>query len=258
MPATSVRHPTLVGCERQTPARARFTALGWTELRFEPEETAKSVDCDTWSGMVLSRTESRAASAAPLVPLHPATSLRIQNRPNPLQLNFVADLIQLRTQLGTLTQRVGQLSTDITRTRKLTASMADHYQHSEAQLVETYTNLAKLAKLERDWDSYDARPPSTIAIGTAMQLIGKVYLRFRREQSGSMLPYAVSPFSGGVQIEWRANDMALQIDIEADGTLGGVVEDASTGVSVYKEYDSLDNENVLSLAQRVLGARVPA
>lgn len=126
------------------------------------------------------------------------------------------------------------------------------------QLVETYAKLADLAKLEQDWDSYGAWPPSAVAVGIAMQCIGDVYLRFRQESPDRALPFAVSPFSGGIQIEWRANNLALQIDVEEDGSIGGVLDDASTGVSVYEEFDAMDVEAVVPWAQRVLGARVPA
>ncbi len=68
----------------------------------------------------------------------------------------------------------------------------------------------RLARLEDDWDGYEARRPSWIAIGRAIKFLDLV----------STPPIVVPLSGGGVQLEWNLpEDGVLEIEFTDDDIL---------------------------------------
>ncbi len=69
--------------------------------------------------------------------------------------------------------------------------------------------LADLALLEDDWDSFGSKPISHAAIADANNLM----IRAAIQHSG-IRPYAIAPLSGsGVQLEWRGYNHRLEVEV---------------------------------------------
>ncbi len=120
-------------------------------------------------------------------------------------------------------------------------------------LLRSYARLTQFAAFEEDWDSYGASPISHRAIDAARQLL--LRLPRRLGEIGDAGPYAVAPLaSGGIQLEWRGNRRALEIDIDAVGRLGSLLaEDHETG-RTYNERDSLSAHQAVDLISQTIWA----
>src|SRR5260370_27103929 len=87
----------------------------------------------------------------------------------------------------------------------------------ESELGRTFKRLDEISALERNWDSYGSEPPTVDAIAKARTLITSVYRTLRATAGQNAIPFAVVPVSGGgVQIEWRSRDGAIEVEIGAE------------------------------------------
>ncbi len=113
-------------------------------------------------------------------------------------------------------------------------------------LLRPYLRLTEFAAFEEDWDSYGALPISDRAIDSARQLL--LRLPRRLGEIGDAGPYALAPLaSGGIQLEWRGNRRALEIEIDPGGRLSSLLaEDHETG-RTYDERDRLSAPQALDL-----------
>ncbi len=92
-----------------------------------------------------------------------------------------------------------------------------------------YQRLTELSMLQADWDSYGASPISDRAVDRARRFLSELVKEF--PEAGDISPYTVAPLpSGGVQLEWRGPQKALEIEISAAGRFSSLlVEDHETG-----------------------------
>jgi len=72
--------------------------------------------------------------------------------------------------------------------------------------------IVNLARLERDWDSYGAKPVTAEAIKAAIAFVEK-------HDPESRLPIPIPSPDGGIELEW--NDRII-IDFGPDGSIGCV------------------------------------
>jgi hypothetical protein len=78
-------------------------------------------------------------------------------------------------------------------------SMLDRFQH--------------LSRLSDNWDSYGGRPPSDLAVFTALSLVARLL-------SDTSAPPAIVPTSeGGVQLEWHRDGDELEIRVTSTGEI---------------------------------------
>ena len=78
--------------------------------------------------------------------------------------------------------------------------------------AEAMRRLGDIVSLPANWDSYGSSPPSRIAIETVVDLLPRI--DDRNLPSVRIVPVS----GGGVQLEWRASNRELQLEISADGT----------------------------------------
>lgn len=100
-----------------------------------------------------------------------------------------------------------------------------HLTHGQHLLRHVQETLDEIARLEDDWDSYGARRPTAAAISAAHILLGQLWddLGYRVDERAT--PWAIAPLAdGGVQIEWRSTDSAIEVEIDPDSSLHYVVE----------------------------------
>jgi len=148
-----------------------------------------------------------------------------------------------------LQHRVAELEEIVRQQQRHTNALASF---SPATLRPTFEQLSHIAKLEPDWDSYGADPPSAAVIGEAARLIVAVMERFSPMAGESARPWAVAPFSGGVQVEWRTKTGALEVEIRPGGQFGYLLEEGMDSNPRYEEGDDIHLEEVLRLIARIL------
>jgi hypothetical protein len=95
-------------------------------------------------------------------------------------------------------------------------------------MAATNSRLNELARLEPDWDSYGAKPISGVAISLANRLlldVARRSLELGHEPATRMRPWYIAPLAdGGLQIEWRSDAGAIEVEIAGDGRFGYLVE----------------------------------
>lgn len=79
--------------------------------------------------------------------------------------------------------------------------------------------LDELAGLKEDWDGYGAYPPSSVALTVAAQFVDQIL----REPLPP--PIVVPVPSGGVQLEWAAGSVEIDLEIGPDGSAVFVCDD---------------------------------
>lgn len=118
-------------------------------------------------------------------------------------------------------------------------------------------SLDDLARLEPDWDSYDALPPTATAIQAARGFLLLVAERLEASGPECLRPFTVVPVpDGGVQIEWRSAVADLEIEIGPDGTLSSLLIEHAATEPRYEEAHGLSCQDALRLVARVVGARL--
>ncbi len=72
----------------------------------------------------------------------------------------------------------------------------------------------------------------------------------------SALPWTVAPLAnGGVQLEWKGPEGALEVEISPDGRLGYLLEVGQGADSSVQEGDDIADEHIERLLSFVLGMR---
>lgn len=83
--------------------------------------------------------------------------------------------------------------------------------------------LDALSELTSDWDGEQARPIDPLALRTASMLAR--HLMHQRLPEPEIFPVS----DGGVQLEWRAGPIELEMDIEPGGVVVFVCDDEQAG-----------------------------
>lgn len=137
-------------------------------------------------------------------------------------------------------------------------TVASHLNSSVADapcdvLQDKLAHLEKLAGLRPDWDSYGADPPSARAIAVAARIIVGAWGHYRGSDPSSVLPWAIIPLSGGIQLEWHAPGAALEIEIDAQGEIGYLAEHGVDPNRQFEEGDNIPYGRAIELAVKLFG-----
>lgn len=125
--------------------------------------------------------------------------------------------------------------------------------HSDVLLRPARERLAQISRLEADWDSYGAEPPSTTAVSRAIALLESVEESLAGLLGEQIRPYAIAPVAdGGVQLEWRGLTKTLEVEIGPDGDLGYLLLEGVEPNRTFTEADEVTSSEVLGLLARVL------
>ena len=121
-------------------------------------------------------------------------------------------------------------------------------------LDNVFARLDEFRQLEPGWDSYDAEPISATAIKTARGLLmlsaGRLGTDGRAQPSLHVAPLA----DGGVQIEWHTPSRSLEVDAQADGSLGYLLLTRTESGNQYHESDHANLDEVLKALEAVTGS----
>jgi hypothetical protein len=129
------------------------------------------------------------------------------------------------------------------------ASEAERARRAYADIL---ADLDRIAGLGADWDSYGSTPPGIEALKTARRLIGTVYEGALLSARNPALPYCVAPLSGGgVQLEWRGENKAIEIQVSADGGFGYLLVKGVEPSCAYEEGDGVPESRILELVRSV-------
>lgn len=112
--------------------------------------------------------------------------------------------------------------------------------------------LAEMATLERDWDSYGADPPSAVAVTTATGFILHVVEQLGELAGERVKPFAVAPFDGGVQLEWRGSQAEVEIDVDSAGELSYLYVDKGLAERHFEEGNGVDWPTAIDLVTQVI------
>ena len=123
----------------------------------------------------------------------------------------------------------------------------------DVALARATRQLMQLSLLEQNWDSYGAEPVSSVAIDKAyalLQLLQESRVDLLQER---IAPYAIAPLAnGGVQLEWRGGDRALEVEVGPDGDFGylSIVEDGDA--RSFQEEDHVSTSQIVELIAKTL------
>lgn len=125
--------------------------------------------------------------------------------------------------------------------------------HADVLLRPARERLAQISRLEADWDSYGSEPPSTTAVSRAITLLESVEESLAGLLGEQIRPYAIAPVAdGGVQLEWRGGDRALEVEVGPDGDFGylSIVEDGDA--RSFQEEDHVSTSQIVELIAKTL------
>ena len=90
--------------------------------------------------------------------------------------------------------------------------------------TELINRLMEFAKLQEDWDSYGAKPISSVALVKVFEVVENI----------NTLPQFVAPIgNGGLQLEWSIQRVGIdvievEVEIQPDGDLGYLLQEKAT------------------------------
>ena len=125
----------------------------------------------------------------------------------------------------------------------------------KARLDEVLERLARLSRLEPDWDSYGALPIASLGLDVAQTFVLTSIDRFADGAPDRAVPYAAMPIADGVvSLEWRGRTSSLELDIRREGTLGYLLIEGVGDDRRFEEASAVSTEQPYALIGRVVGA----
>jgi hypothetical protein len=115
-------------------------------------------------------------------------------------------------------------------------------------------DLERIEGLHADWDSYGSAAPSRVAVATARRIIWSVYMSSLNPGQRPVAPYSVAPISGGgVQIEWRGETRAIEVEVSPEGAFGYLLVIGVEPSCEFEERDNVPQSRILELVRSLLG-----
>jgi hypothetical protein len=101
-----------------------------------------------------------------------------------------------------------------------------------------HRELDELARLDRNWNGYQAAPIDPATIATARRLADQLDL------SEAGIPQVVPMTHGRLQFEWHRGTRSLELELESSALVRYLKWDSSLGLS---EEDTLPSEDMVRL-----------
>jgi hypothetical protein len=121
-------------------------------------------------------------------------------------------------------------------------------QSTAALLQPALQQLAEIAALPRDWDSYGALSPASQALAAAYALLFELHEQFGRQVQERVRPYMIAPIAhGGLQLEWRGKQSQIEVEIAPNGALGYLLIRSMDGERTFCDADNVSLSRMVSL-----------
>jgi hypothetical protein len=120
--------------------------------------------------------------------------------------------------------------------------------------IKVFTDMNKIlefAYLEYNWNSYHAKPIPYSILKQTVDLYSAIYEKFH------LLPFDIAPFSCGVQLEYRENSNALEIEIRGINNFAYLFiqsekENELVDDRTFSEEDNVDKIRIFEVLEKVL------
>jgi hypothetical protein len=113
-------------------------------------------------------------------------------------------------------------------------------------IAKAFERVSELSRLQENWDSYGSAPPTREALDAARDLLFKLGLRFAGKTVEDVVPFSIAPVSGGgTQIEWRREEMAIEVEISDHGKFGFLQIAGGGDRRSFEECDSATETEIL-------------
>lgn len=113
-------------------------------------------------------------------------------------------------------------------------------------LLDTDQTLQELLKLKPNWNSYGAQPIRPDVVRAVRDLLPDIV------QQRTPRPTVVPTVRGGVQLEWHAGGIDLELEIEAPGQFHVLFENPNEDVELEARLDSSQISQLSELCARLL------
>jgi hypothetical protein len=125
-------------------------------------------------------------------------------------------------------------------------------------LAHVLERISGIADLDEGWDSYGALPPSEVALAKTRWLLNSLqdWLPAGIPDPG---PFAMAPLSdGGIQLDWERPGLALELEVNPDGSLGYLLVEGEGEHREFLENDDAGLVEVIDLIRRAVISTPPA
>jgi hypothetical protein len=122
-----------------------------------------------------------------------------------------------------------------------------------SSLLETLQRLSQVESVGFDWDSYGSEPPSHAAIDSAQNLVWTLVNTMFSSVGERAVPFSLAPLSGGgIQVEWRGNTDAIEVEINPVGRYGYLLIHGAGDARTFQEKDDVLEPELIDLVRRVV------
>jgi len=95
----------------------------------------------------------------------------------------------------------------------------------ERPFVPFFHRLDTLGALADNWDSYGAARVSSVALRIARAVLTDLSLRPAAFGATTLVPFTIVPVAtGGINMEWRRQDAALELWVDTEGRIEALVD----------------------------------
>lgn len=124
--------------------------------------------------------------------------------------------------------------------------------HLARRCLAALRNLARIAALPENWDTFGSDKAAAAALSSSRDLIWKAVIHLAaRGVDGT--PYDIAPLSGGgLQIEWRGGSKSIEVEVSANGHYNYLLTEECDGRVESQEADNVTLEEILHLISAVL------
>jgi len=120
-------------------------------------------------------------------------------------------------------------------------------------IAEALERLRQIKGVGPNWDSYGSEAPTHAAVARAHSLIWEVYMGSVNAGQRPAVPYSVVPLSGGgVQVEWRGDAAAIEVEISSEGIFGYLLARGSGPSREFEEAENVSQSRILQLIRDVI------
>ncbi|MEA2510677.1 MAG: hypothetical protein QOJ59_164 [Thermomicrobiales bacterium] len=157
---------------------------------------------------------------------------------------------QVLLELASAQSKVVRLRGEVAAAKKALAER--HASGDRAALRTAFDRLRKIAALEPNWNSYRAKTLTPVAVAQAHTLVLVAAKALERPNPDTAIPWAIAPLAdGGVQLEWRNGNGAVEVEITPDGKMEYLVEYNRAEGFGYEEGEIATADEVPSILARI-------